>query len=141
MTTYIEVAQALVEPGYLSEADITAAADILADVLVVTDTEISEARAKADEAIQQQLISGATAAQSRDLDVDDLEDFMIEQDIIDDAEEQVLEDEAAIAAAEDTISATYTDAVTALVAAELIDEINAAAVAAVIANVWVVEEL
>lgn len=141
MTTYIEVAQALVEPGYLSEADITAAADILADVLVVTDTEISEARAKADESIQQQLISGATAAQSRDLDVDDLEDFMIEQDIIDDAEEQVLEDEAAIAAAEDTISATYTDAVTALVAAELIDEINAAAVAAVIANVWVVEEL
>lgn len=67
MTTYIEVAQALVSSGYLSDADIEAAA-------------------------------------------------------------------------EDEIEAAYRDAASALLAAELIDEVNLDNVAAIIADVWIVEE-
>ena len=43
MTTYVEVAQTLVEPGYLSDADIEAAATVLADALLVAEAEDAEA--------------------------------------------------------------------------------------------------
>jgi len=140
MTTYAEVAQALVEPGYLSDADIEAAATVLADALLVAEAEDAEALAMVDEAIQEEVIADAVAAQDDDLDVADYTDAAIQQDIIEDAEAEVLEDEAIIDAAEDTIAAAYIDAAAALVAAELIDEANAEAVAAVIADVWVVED-
>ena len=35
MTTYVEVAQALVTAGYVSDADVDAAASVLGDTLVV----------------------------------------------------------------------------------------------------------
>ena len=82
----------------------------------------------------------AGAAQDDDLDVGDLKRAVIEQETIEDAEAEVLEDEAVIADAEVIIAAAYVDAAAALVAAELIDEANAEAVTAVIADVWVVED-
>jgi hypothetical protein len=139
MTTYVEVAQALVEPGYLSDADVEAAARVLEDALMVADAEDAKGLAQVDEAIQEQVISRAVAAQDDDLDVGNLKGAVIEEDIIAAAEDQVLQDEAVIADAEATIAAAYVDAAAALVAAELIDEANAAAAAAVIADVWVVD--
>ena len=39
MATYVEVAEALVGAGYLTEADLDAAADVLADALIVEAAE------------------------------------------------------------------------------------------------------
>ena len=39
MATYVEVAEALVSAGYLTEADLDAAADVLADALIVEAAE------------------------------------------------------------------------------------------------------
>lgn len=55
MTTYLEVAQAIVSAGYLSDADAQAAANILADALVVEVAEQAEADAILDEQDQEDL--------------------------------------------------------------------------------------
>jgi hypothetical protein len=43
VTTYVEVSQALVTAGYLSDANVEAAAAVRADALVVADAEDAEA--------------------------------------------------------------------------------------------------
>ena len=48
MATYVEVAEALVTSGYLTEADLDAAADVLADALIVEAAEEVEAAAVDD---------------------------------------------------------------------------------------------
>jgi hypothetical protein len=55
VTTYLEVAQAIVSAGYLSDADAQAAANILADALVVEVAEQAEADAILDEQDQEDL--------------------------------------------------------------------------------------
>ena len=140
MTTYVEVAQGLVTAGYLSDADVEAAATVLADALVVAEAEDAEAAALDDEVFQEDVIAAGEDLADLDVGAGDFEDFAIQQEIIDDAEDQEFEDEAIIADAEATIAAAYIDAAAALVAAELIDEANAEAVAAMIADVWVVDD-
>ena len=132
MTTYVEVAQGLVTAGYLSDADVEAAATVLADALVVAEAEDAEAAALDDEVFQEDVIAAGEDLADLDVGAGDFEDFAIQQEIIDDAEDQEFDDEAVIAA--------YIDAAAALVAAELIDEANAEAVAAMIADVWVVDD-
>ena len=139
MTTYVQVSQALVTAGYLSDADVEAAAAVLADALVVTDAEDAEAAALDDEAFQERTIAAALDLAELDAEADDFEDAAIQEEIIEEAEDLEFEDEGIIADAEATIAAAYADAAAALVAAELIDEANAEAVAAVIAEVWVVD--
>jgi hypothetical protein len=136
MATYAQVAHALVAPGYLSEADIEAAAAVLADALVVSEAEDDEALALADKTIEEEVIAGAVVAPDDDLAAGHFEGAMNEAAIIADAKAEVLQDEAIIAEAETAIAAAYADAAAALVAAELIDEANAEAVTAVIADVW-----
>jgi hypothetical protein len=48
MTTYLEVAQALVRAGYVSGADVEAAASVLGDVLVVQAAQDAVTEALAD---------------------------------------------------------------------------------------------
>ena len=139
MTTTIEVAQALVDAGYLSDADIEAAVDILADALAVEEAEADAAAAIDDLLDQEDLIVEAEAAAEEDSTVGDWDAVDVDEEIIDEAEEQAMADADIIDAAEDTIRAAYADAAVSLLAAELIDEANAGAVAAVIADVWVVE--
>ena len=139
MTTYVQVSQALVTAGYLSDADVEAAAAVLADALVVTDAEDAEAAALDDEAFQENVIAAALDLAELDAEADDFEDAAIQEEIIEEAEDLEFEDEGIIADAEATIAAAYADAAAALVAAELIDEANADAVAGVIADVWVVD--
>ena len=57
MTTHIEVTEALVSAGYLSEADIDAAMEILADSLIVADAEETKAFAAADISYQERVIA------------------------------------------------------------------------------------
>jgi hypothetical protein len=139
MTTYVEVAQGLVTVGYLSDADVEAAAAVLADTLVVAEAQDAEAAALDDVAFQEEVIAAAKNLANLDVTAGDFEDFAIQQEIIDEAEDLELEDEAIIAAAEATIAAAYADAAAALVAAELIDAAYADDVADAIADVWVVE--
>ena len=139
MKTYVEVAQGLVTAGYLNDADVEAAAAVLADALVVAEAQDAEAAAVEDVAFQEDVIAAAKNLANLDVTAGNFEDFAIQQEIIDEAEDLELEDEAIIAAAEATIAAAYADAAAALVAAELIDAANTDAVADAIADVWVVE--
>jgi len=139
MTTYVEVLQALVAAGYLSDADVEAAAAVLADALVAAGAEAAKVAALEDEAFQEDVIAAALDLAELDAEADDFEDAAIQGEIIEEAEKLESDDEAIIADAEATIAAAYADAAAALVSAELIDEAEADAVAGVIADVWVVK--
>ena len=131
---YREVAQALADAGYVSDADIQAAADILADALVVEAAEEVEAEAMDDYNDQEDLIAEAEVWAAEDAVEGDFESVAIDKDIVDDAAEQALADRDTVMAAEIVINAAYTDAAAALLAAALIDEANAEAVAALLAD-------
>ena len=135
MTTLIEVAQALVDAGYVSSADVKAAADILADALIVEAAEEVEADAMDDYSDQEDLISEAEVWAAEDAAAGDFESAAIDKDIVDVAAEQALDDRDTVIAAEAVIDAAYTDAAAALLAAAIIDEANADAVAALLADI------
>ena len=134
--TYAEIAQALADAGYLSNADLDAAAMILADALVVEEAEAIEAAAIEDHVDQEDLIAEAEVWASENAAVGDFESAEIDGEIIADAGEQELDDEDTVIAAEAVIAAAYSDAAAALLAAELIDEANLEVVAGVITEVW-----
>ncbi len=132
MTTYIEIAEALVTAGYLTEADIEAAANILADALIVEAAEEAEAEAMDDYSDQEDLIAEAEVWEAEDDLAGDLEGADLDADIIADAEIQKEIDREAVLEAEALIDAACTDAGAALLAAALIDEANLEPVVAVI---------
>jgi hypothetical protein len=140
MVTNAEVAQALVAAGYLSETDLDAAAVVLADTLLVEETQREEADALKDEAAQQELIAGLTIEASTDSAIGDFVGQQVAEGEIAKARAEQDEDEAIIENAQATIVFAYNDAAAALLAAELIDEANLDNVATAIAGVWVVEE-
>ena len=137
MTTYAEVAQALVAAGYLTEADLDAAAVVLADTLLVEEAQREEADALKDEAAQQELIAGLTIEASTDSAIGDYVGHQVAEGEIVKARAEQDEDEAILENAQATIAYAYNDAAAALLAAALIDEANAEAVAAAIAEAWV----
>jgi hypothetical protein len=137
MATYLEFAQALVDAGYLSDADIRAAADILADALVIEAAEEAEADAMDDYGDQEDTIAEAEVWAAEDVAEGDFESLAIDKDIVDDAAEQALDDRDTVIAAEAVIDAAYTDAAAALLAAAIIDEANAEAVASLLADISV----
>ena len=138
MTTYVEVAQALVAAGYVSDADVDAAASVLGDALVVESAQDAMAEALADEAYQEGLIADAEAMANVDAEMGTYEDEEMDMETVEDAQARVDVDEGVIANAQNWMIAAYRDAAAALLAAELIDEADADAVATVIADVWVV---
>lgn len=139
MTTYIEVAQALVSAGYLSEADIEAAADVLDDALIIADAEEWQEAAADDYADQEDLVAEAEVWANEDEATGDYELMEDDEDIIEDALDREEIDKEIMVEAEAEIAAAYLDAASALLAAELIDEANLQAVASVIADSWVVD--
>ncbi len=140
MTTTVEVANALVSAGYLTDAEVEAAAAVLADALVVADAEETIDAALDDEAYQEGVIVEAEERSDEDAAVLDFEDADIEDGVIAEAEDREVVDEQIIAEAEDTIAVAYSDAAAALLAAELIDEADLDDVAEAIADVWVVDD-
>ncbi len=135
MTTYVEVATALVSAGYLTEADLEAAADILADALIVEVAEEVEAEAMDDYSDQEDLIAEAEVWEAEDALEGDVEGALLDDDILADAEIQKEIDEEVVLASEAVIAAAYLDAASALLAAELIDAVNLSPVAVLIADV------
>jgi hypothetical protein len=137
MTTYAEVAQALANAGYLTDADLAAAVIVLQDALIVDAAEDAEAGAIVDEMDQMDTIEVAAELADEDDFVGDYGSEEVDLEIMDEAADQIDEDEETIAVAEAIIDAAYTDAAAALLAAELIDEANLEVAAAVIADAWV----
>ncbi len=132
MTTYVEISQALVTGGYLTEADIEAATQILADALLVKTAEDAEADAMDDYSEQEDLIAEAQVRESENLAKEAMASAVVDDDIIADAEAQKEFDKETVRDAETVIDAACSDAGAALLAAKLIDEANLDAVVAVI---------
>jgi len=133
MTKYIEVAQALVTAGYLSDADIQAATDVLADALIIEVAEDAQDAAADDYATQEDIVAEAEVWEAEDAAVGDFNSMEDDEDVIDEAIDKELEDEDVMAGAEDEIEAAYVAAAAALLSADLIDEANLDDVAIVIA--------
>jgi len=140
MTKIVEVSEALVTAGYLTEADREAAAAVLADALIVKAAEEDEAEAMDDYSDQEDLIAEAEVWEAEDALVGDSEGADQDADMLADAEIQKEIDEEVVKESETLITAAYLDAAAALVATELIDKAYLSPVAAVIADVWVTEE-
>jgi hypothetical protein len=140
LTTYIEVTQALVTAGYLSEADIEAAVAVLADRLIVADAEETKAFAEEDIEYQAQVVAKTEDLVDMDYKMGEIEDRFVQAEVINSAEALADGDAAMIERADARIAAAYEDAAAALLAAELIDEANLEAVTGVITDVWVISE-
>jgi len=132
MTTYVEISQALVSGGYLSEADMDAATEVLADALLVEMAEDVEADAMDDYSAQEDLIAKAQVRESENLAKGDVVSAVVDDEIIADAEAQMEFDKQTVRDAETLIDAACMDAAAALLAAELIDEADLGAVEVVI---------
>ncbi|MBP6469583.1 MAG: hypothetical protein KBE23_14035 [Chloroflexi bacterium] len=134
MPTYFELAQALADAGYVSDADIQAAVDILTDALIIEAAEAVEAEAMDDYSEQEDLIAKAENWVAEDAVAGHVELAEIDTDIIVDAADQALADRDKVIIAEAVIDAAYEDAAAALLAAEIIDAANVTAVAALLAD-------
>lgn len=134
MSTHFELAQALANAGYVSDADIQAAADILMDALIIEAAEEVEAEAMDDYNKQEDLIAKVANWAAEDAAAGDLDSVEVDLDIIEDAAEQAMDDRDTVIIAEAVIDAAYTDAAAALLAAAIIDEVNAEAVALLLAD-------
>jgi hypothetical protein len=139
MTTYIEVSQALVDAGYLSEADIEAAAEVLEDALIIEEAEDAQDAASQDYSTQEDIVAEVGNWASEDAKAGDFAGLEADQEIIQDALAREDVDKDVMATGEAVIAAAYLDAASALLAAELIDEANLQAVAGVISDTWVVD--
>jgi hypothetical protein len=140
MTTYVEVAQALVTAGYLSDADVQAAVDVLTDALTIQQAEDLQDAASDDYSAQEDIVAEAENWEVEDSEFGDYDDMEDDEDVIDDAQYQEEVDKEIMVEAQAEIAAAYADAASALLAAELIDEANLDDVVTVIVDVWVVEE-
>ena len=134
MPTYFELAQALADAGYVSDADIQAAVDILTDALIIEAAEAVEAEAMDDYSEQEDLIAKAENWVAEDAVAGHVELAEIDTDIIVDAADQAMADRDTVIIAEAVIDAAYEDAAAALLTAEIIDAVNVTAVAALLSN-------
>ncbi|HET6445489.1 MAG TPA: hypothetical protein VFI27_13015 [candidate division Zixibacteria bacterium] len=140
MTTNLELAQGLAEAGYLSDADLEAAAIILQDALVIEEAEEIEGLALIDKAEQKENVLNAELLADAAVAFQDPEMEAGAQEMIDDAFVAVIEDKMIIEEVEAVIADAYVDAAAALLAAELIDEANAEAVAVMLAEARIADE-
>ncbi|MFL7868122.1 MAG: hypothetical protein ACK2UM_04125 [Anaerolineales bacterium] len=136
MTTYVEVAQALVSAGYLSDADLEAAAEVLKDALIIDAAEAVQDDVAEDYSTQEDIVAEAEVWESEDAATGDYDLMEEDQEVIEDALDQEEVDKEIMVEAEEEIAAAYLDAAAALLAAELIDEADQQAVAVLVADVW-----
>ena len=104
MHNNLEIAQALVEAGTLSRANITAAAQVLAEALTAVDAVDARATALADQAEQENMIAGASEYTRQDAAAGDKKDLSIDPAILQDAVNKEEVDESIIKHAESEIS-------------------------------------
>jgi hypothetical protein len=130
------VARALVDAGYVTDAGVQAAADVLADALIVAAAEDVEATPMDHYSAQNDLIAEAVVWAAEDASAGDVELVDADKQIIDGPATQALDDQDTVIAAEAVIDAAFTGATASSLAAELIGEVDAGAVAEAIAVAW-----
>jgi membrane-bound lytic murein transglycosylase B len=138
MADYMELAQALVRAGFLSESNVQAATDVLAKHL---EREIAEADdtktfAKNDLAYQQRVIQDAEEMAEEDISMGDVGDRFIQAEIIDSAHALADKDKQLIERASEELAGAFKDATHALAADGLIDAANLKTATAVLADAW-----
>ena len=138
MTAHNQLAQALVSAGYLSEADVKAAAAVLAEHLEVEIVEAEDTLSFAtkDLAYQKQVIDHAEEMAEEDLSMEDIEDRFVQAEVIESAYSLTEKDVELIKHADEEIAVAFKNASGDLVTARLIDKSNRRAVAALLAEVW-----
>ena len=140
MITNAELAQALRDAGYLSDADLDAAANFLEDALIVEEAEDIEIAAMIDKAEQKAALLDAEALADAAVAVGDrARPKRWPRPRSTTPSMPWLRTRPSSTTAEAVIDAAYVDAAAALVTAELIDEANAEVVAALIAEAWAEE--
>ncbi len=140
MTTYLEVTQALISAGLLSEADREAAVAILRDHLIVAEAEETKAFAEEDMDYQDKVIADARDLAETYLEMGQIEDRFIQADVINAATSLKESDMDKIDEADAYIAMAYEEAAAALLAALLIDEANVEATINIITEIWVTTE-
>lgn len=140
MTTYVEVAQALVSAGYLSDADLEAAAEVLKDALIIDAAEAVQDDVAEDYSTQEDIVAEAEVWESEDAATGDYDLMEEDREVIEDALDQEEVDKEVMVEAEEEIAAAYLDAAAALLTAELIDEAEQQAVAVLVADIWASED-
>jgi len=136
MHNNLEIAQTLVEAGTLSSANITAAAQVLAEALTAVDAVDARASALTDQAEQENMIAGASEFARQDAAAGDKKDLSIDQAILQDAVNKEEVDESIIKHAEAGISRQCQQAAKALASAGLIDKTNQKYAAELIETAW-----
>ena len=139
MKTHGELAQAFVVAGLLRQADVDAAAGILAATLVIDEAKSAAAAAITDMYDQEDVKQEAAVWAEEDSTAGDWDGVDDDADIIDKAEERELADQDILTAAGDEIAATFSDATAALIAARLVDETDYDAAVELIRDIWVVD--
>ena len=128
VTVYVEIAQALVDYDYLDETDLEPAVDLLADTLVMDESE-------RDEAILEAEAVADTAVAADDVPIETIYQVEVHDNVMNVA------GDAEIMAGGDVIFAVpFVRAANALLDADLIDEINVEAVTSLMAEIWIEEE-
>ena len=125
MIDYAEIAQALVDYDYVEETDLTAAADLLADALVVDEDERDEAVLEAEAAAD-------TAVAADDVPFETIYQVEAHDNVM-----NVAGDAEILAGGDAIFGIAFARATDALLAADLIDEINAEVVVSLIAECWI----
>jgi len=136
MGTIQSITLALVEAGYLSPADKTAAAELLAKTLTAYDAVQARADALADQAEQEEMIAGAAEFAQQDATAGDKKDLSIDRAILQDAKNKDEVDQSAIKHAEAEISRQCKRAAKALVSAGLVEKTYRKDAAEVIHEAW-----
>jgi membrane-bound lytic murein transglycosylase B len=138
MATYLELAQALVSTGYVSEEQVAAAAAVLAEHLEVeiVDAEDTREFATKDLAYQQRVIDHAEEMAKEDLSMGDIEDRFVQAEVIESAASLAEKDLELIKRADKELAIAFKNASGALVTARLIDKSNAEKAAALLAEAW-----
>ena len=137
MTSYQKIAQALIEAGYLSPANRDASVDVLRKTLTSVEAVQDRAAALADQAEQEDMITGAKEFARQDAAAGDKKDLSIDRAILQDAKNKEEVDQSAIKQAEAEISRQCKRAAKTLVSAGLIDKTYRKNAAIVIEQVWV----
>jgi len=137
MGTIQDITLALIEAGYLSPADNTAATELLAKTLTADEAVQARAAALADQAEQENMIAGAAEFAQQDAAAGDKKDLSIDRAIRQDARNKAEVDQSAIKHAEAEISRQCKRAAKALVSTNLVDKNYRNNAAVVIQEVWV----
>jgi hypothetical protein len=140
MTTHKELAQALVDSGFLSKKDVKKATAVLVENLDVADAEDTKKFATKDLAYQKRVIDHAEEMAEEDLSTLDFEDRFVQAEVIESAATLAEKDVWLIQQADEELLVAFNNASGALVTARLIKQSDLEAAAAAMSNVWEISE-